>query len=77
MKYKTDSRKIKRGDTFIAIKGVSHDGHDFIEDAIANGASHIIAERGTYSVSYEIVSDTRVYLQNYLEKYYYPKIIHN
>lgn len=74
MKYKTDSRKIKRGDTFIAIKGVSHDGHDFIEDAIANGASHIIAERGTYSVSYEIVSDTRVYLQNYLEKYYYPKI---
>lgn len=26
---KTDSRKIKPGDTFVAIKGLTVDGHDF------------------------------------------------
>lgn len=27
---KTDSRKVKKGDTFIAIKGNTVDGHDYI-----------------------------------------------
>ena len=31
---KTDSRKVKKGDTFIAIKGNTVDGHDYIEKAI-------------------------------------------
>ena len=29
-----DSRKIKKGDTFIAVRGINGDGHDYIEDAI-------------------------------------------
>jgi len=33
-----DSRKVKKGDTFVAIKGLTHDGNDFIQDAIKNGA---------------------------------------
>ena len=39
---KTDSRKIKPGDTFVAIKGLTVDGHDFIEKAIELGASKIV-----------------------------------
>ena len=31
---KTDSRKVKPGDTFIAIRNVNRDGHDYIPQAI-------------------------------------------
>ena len=37
-----DSREIKNGDFFIAIKGKKHDGHDYIQQAIDNGASAIL-----------------------------------
>lgn len=37
-----DSRVIKPGDAFIAIKGDKFDGHQFIDDAIRKGASCII-----------------------------------
>jgi len=39
-----DSRTIKRGDLFIAIRGENFDGHDFINQAIKNGAYACIAE---------------------------------
>ena len=68
---KTDSRKVKEGDTFIAIKGVDRDGHDYIESAIKNGAKKIIAEHGEYSVETEIVDNTTLYLKDYLYKNYY------
>lgn len=67
---KTDSRKVKPGDIFVALRGIVGDGHDFIPQAIKNGASKIIAEEGTYDVLYEIVSDTREYLNNYLKENY-------
>ena len=70
----TDSRKVKKGDTFIALKGVDTDGHDYIEKAIENGASKIIAEHGNYSVETLIVSDTRKYFEDYIYKKYYPQI---
>ena len=37
-----DSRIIRKGDIFVAQKGISSDGHDFIEMAIQNGAASII-----------------------------------
>ena len=37
-----DSRDVKKGDLFIAIKGDNFDGHDFIHESIKNGASAII-----------------------------------
>jgi UDP-N-acetylmuramoyl-L-alanyl-D-glutamate--2,6-diaminopimelate ligase len=40
-----DSRKAGPGTVFIAVKGVSTDGHEFIGKAIAGGASVIVAER--------------------------------
>ena len=39
-----DSRKVSAGSCFIAIKGSNTDGHNFIDTALANGASVIICE---------------------------------
>jgi UDP-N-acetylmuramoyl-L-alanyl-D-glutamate--2,6-diaminopimelate ligase len=39
-----DSRKVKPGSVFIAVKGVAADGHQFIEKALENGASAVIGE---------------------------------
>jgi len=38
----TDSRKIQPGAVFVAVKGGAADGHQFIEQAIENGASVIV-----------------------------------
>jgi len=70
---KSDSRKVNPGDTFIAIRNVARDGHDYIESAIEKGATKIICEEGNYSVETVIVEDTREYLNEYLYKNYYPK----
>lgn len=72
IKIKSDSRKIQKGDTFIALKNIERDGHDFIESAINNGAGKIICERGNYSVETMIVPDTNEYFKNYLYENYYP-----
>lgn len=74
IKIKTNSKDIKKGDTFIAIKNVNTDGHDFIEEAINNGAKKIICERGEYSVETIVVPNTKEYLNNYLYENYYDKI---
>ena len=62
-----NSKQVKKGDLFICRKGINSDGHDFIPQAIKNGASKIIAEEGEYSVPYEIVKDSREYLNDYLK----------
>ncbi len=73
LNIKDDSRKIKKGDTFIALKKVN-DGHDYILDAIKNGATKIIAEHGNFEVETVTVSDTHKYLVDYLYDNYYDKI---
>ena len=40
-----DSRLVAPGDIFVAIKGTTYDGHDFINDAIANGAKYILSRQ--------------------------------
>lgn len=40
-----DSRRVKPGSAFIAIKGVAADGHQFIDTAVTNGARVIICEK--------------------------------
>ncbi len=69
---KCDSRKVKKGDTFLALKGTVHDGHDYILEAIQAGASKIIIERGEYEVPTEVVSSTRDYLEHYLKEHMVP-----
>lgn len=41
---RTDSRKIQRGDIFLAYKGVSSDGHDHIATALGLGAGLLVLE---------------------------------
>ena len=75
MNIKTNSKKVNKGDTFIAIKGISRDGHDYIEDAIKNGATTIICEHGMYNgVNTIVVNDTYKYLREYLYTTYSDKI---
>ena len=74
MNIKIDSRKVKKGDTFIALRGINNDGHKYVMDAINNGASTIIVEEGEYSVNTIIVKDTKEYLKEYLENNYYDEI---
>ena len=56
-----DSRKVKQGDMFIAMRGTQVDGHQFIEKALEAGASAILCETipGTLdpSVAYISVPD--------------------
>lgn len=71
---RVDSRKVEKGDTFLALRNLNTDGHDFIESAISKGAACIIAEKGEYSVKTMIVSDTRKYLADYLKDLYNHKL---
>ncbi|MBR2840785.1 MAG: UDP-N-acetylmuramoyl-L-alanyl-D-glutamate--2,6-diaminopimelate ligase [Bacilli bacterium] len=67
IKYETDSRKVKKGQTFVAIKGYTVDGHDFIKSAIENGASEIIAEKDVdVSIPVTVVKDSAKYFQKKL-----------
>ena len=44
-----DSRKVKNGDVFIAIKGFTVNGKDFIPQAISAGASVVLIETNRIS----------------------------
>jgi UDP-N-acetylmuramoyl-L-alanyl-D-glutamate--2,6-diaminopimelate ligase len=41
----TDSRLVKDGDIFVAVKGTVYDGHDFIDQALINGARYIVCQQ--------------------------------
>jgi len=50
-RIRTDSRLVKDGDIFVAVKGTAYDGHDFIEKALVNGAGYIVCQQdGRYIV---------------------------
>ena len=42
----SNSKNVKRGDLFVAIKGYMSDGHEFIEEAIKQGAMAVMIEEG-------------------------------
>lgn len=73
MNIKYNSKKIEKGDTFIALR-TNNDGHNYIEDAIKNGATKVIAEYGNYPVETIIVDNTKDYLVKYLYDTYYSEI---
>ena len=70
LKIKTNSKLVEPGDTFVAIKGNTVDGHQYIEEAINKGARFIVAEHGEYKVPTLIVKDTTEYLRETLSKDY-------
>ncbi len=74
MNIKIDSRKVNKGDTFIALRGINNDGHKYVNEAIEKGATTVIVEEGEYSVNTIVVKDTKDYLKEYLENNYYDEI---
>lgn len=57
-----DSRDVREGDLFVAIKGTRFDGHDHIDDAIDKGVAAVLVEKKLEEparVSYALVEDTR------------------
>lgn len=44
-RFSIDSRRIKGGEVFVALKGERHDGHDFVLEALNKGAVGAIVER--------------------------------
>ena len=53
-----DSRTIKENNIFFAIRGHNYDGHDYIEDALKNGAKAIICNRSIDNKPQFIVKNT-------------------
>lgn len=41
----TDTRKIGKGDVFVALRGERFDGHDYLSDAVRDGASAVVVSR--------------------------------
>ena len=69
MQYETNSKLIKKGDIFVAIKGCHYDGHNFINEAINNGAIKIIGEENFKgNVKYKKVKSSKKYLTKILGK---------
>jgi UDP-N-acetylmuramoyl-tripeptide--D-alanyl-D-alanine ligase len=58
----TDSREVKPGGLFVALRGEQQDGHGFIPQAIERGAAGILCERPPQAVDHAsviLVQDTR------------------
>jgi UDP-N-acetylmuramoyl-tripeptide--D-alanyl-D-alanine ligase len=51
----TDTRNIKRGDLFVAIKGANFDGNDFLLQAQKQGASAIIASKSPVGIKIPLI----------------------
>jgi UDP-N-acetylmuramoyl-L-alanyl-D-glutamate--2,6-diaminopimelate ligase len=46
-----DSRALKPGNLFVALKGGSSDGHDYIANALANGAAAVVGEQDVAQIA--------------------------
>jgi len=70
---KYDSRKVEKNDVYIALKGNSVDGHDYIPEAISKGASVIVVSKMVSvhgNVTIIKVDDTRISL-SYMSSNYF------
>ena len=56
----SNSKNIKEGDMFVAIKGFSVDGHKYINDAIKAGAKAVMIEEGADLKGIELPEDVTV-----------------
>jgi len=67
-----DSRLVNKGDVFVAIKGFASDGHNYVESAIAKGATVVVVENETVYEGPVTVqtSDTREMLGLMAASYY-------
>lgn len=72
---KINSKEVKKGDLFVCTKGVTADRHDFIDEAILNGASALVVSKDVRGKDVPIikVSDTNREFPFLCQKFYdYP-----
>jgi UDP-N-acetylmuramoyl-L-alanyl-D-glutamate--2,6-diaminopimelate ligase len=51
-----DSRRVKSGDLFVALKGYTEDGHQYIHSAVKNGATAVVAQKnGNYKAKAKVI----------------------
>ncbi len=60
-----DTRTIKHGDVFVAIKGNRTDGHKFIKAAVKKGAVLVIAEKGSAGIQVKSTAGALLLLAKY------------
>jgi UDP-N-acetylmuramoyl-tripeptide--D-alanyl-D-alanine ligase len=71
----TDSRQVKKGDLFFAIKGPTFDGHEFIAQVLAAGAVGVVVEKSatlpeTVDLKRCLVVDDTIFALGKLAAYY-------
>lgn len=78
----TDTRKIKKGDIYLPLRGENFDGHNFIDKALENGAiGHFTQDRKKIGKGADIVFYTKnclityLKLANYIRRKINPKVI--
>ena len=69
---KINSKEVEKGDMFVCIQGVKVDRHDYIEEAIQNGASCIVGSKDIVDckVPYIKVPDTNKILTKLCQEFY-------
>lgn len=71
----SNSENVQPGFAFVAIRGLKHDGHNFISQAVKKGATWIVGEKTrpswlAKSVKYTKVKDSQEALGNLASKFY-------
>ena len=72
---KINSKDVRENDLFVCVRGVTADRHDYVDEAIKNGAVAIVASKPiNVSVPVVYVDDTNKELANVCSKFYdYPE----
>ena len=75
IKIKIDSRKVNKGDIFVALPGTTVDGHDYVTKAYELGATKAIVEHKVdCPIEQEVVSDTNKWLTDYVSEHYAKEV---
>ncbi|WP_395463194.1 UDP-N-acetylmuramoyl-tripeptide--D-alanyl-D-alanine ligase [Wolbachia endosymbiont of Cantharis cryptica] len=73
----TDTRSIKKGDLFLALKGENFDGHDFLHEAFLKGAVAAVVSEDKYkNLPLVVVQDTLKALHD-MASYYIKNVLVN
>ena len=70
----TDSRNIKHGDVFLALKGPNFDGADYVQQALQNGAAGYICERTNEDADLAIKAEDPLKFLHLLAKHILQKV---
>ncbi len=71
----TDSRRVRSGNIFVALRGSRYDGADFVLEAVANGASVVVCDRQLgfgleKDVCFLKVDDVESFLKEIVTRFY-------